>query len=160
MVGVTQEKSRLFDAANQFLLALAAHQPLGLFFDDVQWADSSTLAMLASLANTLAQSRVLILYAYRGAETNPDLEKLIQMLSRASRSKRYRTSMTLWQPHGCTAGWAKRMLSWDKSITLWKVIRTCSQPRNNWVNLNTSRKSGLKWGGSFYSTTNIAEPTN
>ncbi len=84
LVGVNQERSRLFDAASQFLLTLAAHQPLVLFFDDLQWADSSTLVLLATWANALAQARVLVVCAYRGADTHPDLETLIQTLSRAA----------------------------------------------------------------------------
>ncbi len=88
LVGVTQERSRLFDAVSQFVLTLAERQPLVLFFDDLQWADPSTLALLASLARPLAHARVCIVCAYRGAETNPDLEKLIQTLSRAARLTR------------------------------------------------------------------------
>jgi len=88
LVGVTQERSRLFDAISQFLLTLAEHQPLALFFDDVQWADPSSLALLASLSNSLARARVLVICAYRGAETNAGLENLVQTLSRAAKLTR------------------------------------------------------------------------
>ncbi len=84
LVGVTQERNRLFDAMSVFLLTLAERQPLALILDDIQWADASSLALLASLAHSLVRSRVLFLCVYRGAEANGELEHLIHTLSRAA----------------------------------------------------------------------------
>lgn len=81
--GAQQERSRLFEAISQFLLALAEDRPLALFFDDLQWADPSTLALLAFLSQSLARARVLVVGAFRGGETLPVFETLTQTLSRA-----------------------------------------------------------------------------
>ena len=97
LVGVTQERSRLFDAVSQFLLMLAERQPLVLFFDDVQWADPSTLTLLAALSHTLARARVLVVCAYRGAEMNRDLGNLMQTLSRAAQLTR--VTLQRFEPH-------------------------------------------------------------
>ncbi len=78
-----QEQGRLFDALSVFLLTLAETRPLVLCFDDAQRSDRSSLALVASLAHSLARARVLFLSAYRGAETSDDLENVIQTVSRA-----------------------------------------------------------------------------
>ncbi len=97
LIEAAQERSRLFEAISQFLLTLAGRQPLVLFIDDVQWADPSTLALLAYLSTSLALARVLVLCAYRSAETSADLENLIRSLSRAGTLMR--VPLPRLQPH-------------------------------------------------------------
>jgi predicted ATPase/predicted Ser/Thr protein kinase len=51
-----------------FLQELSRTRPLVLFFDDLHWADLSTVDMLAYLGNKLDTLRVLIVVAYRTSE--------------------------------------------------------------------------------------------
>ena len=58
---------RLQQELNRFLRELARRQPLLLFFDDLHWADESTVALLAFLVHRFAtdSARILIVAAYR-----------------------------------------------------------------------------------------------
>jgi predicted ATPase len=51
-----------------FLQEISRTQPVVLFFDDVHWADVSTVDVLAYLASKLATMRVWIVVAYRPSE--------------------------------------------------------------------------------------------
>ena len=51
-----------------FLEEISRTQPVVLFFDDLHWADVSTVDVLAYLASKLAAMRVLIVVAYRPSE--------------------------------------------------------------------------------------------
>ncbi len=55
----------LFDAVAGFLRRAAAHEPLVLVFDDLHWADESSLLLLAFLARELRDARVLIVATAR-----------------------------------------------------------------------------------------------
>lgn len=62
------ERPRLFRAAAGFLHALAERYPVAVLLDDLHWADSSSLALLAHLARQAPAQRVLLLGTYRDAE--------------------------------------------------------------------------------------------
>ena len=51
-----------------FLETLSAAQPLVLFFDDLHWADVSTIDLLAYLSSRLASLRLLIVATYRPSD--------------------------------------------------------------------------------------------
>jgi DNA-binding SARP family transcriptional activator len=63
------DRSRLFDGAARLLEALApAARPLLLLFDDLQWLDESSAALLHFVARARGTSRVLIACAARPGE--------------------------------------------------------------------------------------------
>ena len=61
--GVDQEG--IFDQVTEVLLAVAQDQPLLLTLDDLHWADSSSIGLLFHLSRQIADSRILVLSAYR-----------------------------------------------------------------------------------------------
>jgi ABC-type oligopeptide transport system substrate-binding subunit/tetratricopeptide (TPR) repeat protein len=84
------EQSHIFEQYTNFLVALAAKQPLMLVLDDLQWADTASLSLLFHLGRRIGKSRMLIAGLYRpdevalgrGKERHP-LEKVL------TESKRY-----------------------------------------------------------------------
>lgn len=68
----TQARFRVFDSVTAFFKAAGRHQPLVLIFDDLHWADRSSLQLLHFLARDLATIPVLLLGAYRDVEIQPD----------------------------------------------------------------------------------------
>ena len=63
-----QARFRLFDSITTFFKAAAQTQPLMLVLDDLHWADKPSLMLLEFLAKQLAESRILVVGAYRDAE--------------------------------------------------------------------------------------------
>jgi predicted ATPase/DNA-binding CsgD family transcriptional regulator len=63
-----QARLRLFEAVSAFLAALANDRPLALIFDDLQWADSATLDLLAYLARRQRAISLLLVGAYRAGD--------------------------------------------------------------------------------------------
>ena len=59
---------RLFEAATSFLRSAAEHRPLLLVLDDLHAADEPSLLLLQFLARELAESRLLVLGAYRDVD--------------------------------------------------------------------------------------------
>ncbi len=57
--------------------------PVALFFDDLQWADSASVALLAFLANDPTIQGLLLIGSYRDneIEANPPLQNLLKHLS-------------------------------------------------------------------------------
>ncbi|MEZ4324194.1 MAG: protein kinase [Polyangiales bacterium] len=66
--GGVYARDRGFRALRKLLGALAAHGPIVLAIDDVQWADADSLALLGALANAPALSGVAIVVSYREDE--------------------------------------------------------------------------------------------
>ncbi len=64
------DQERLFQTVADFLKAMAERFPILLMIDDLQWADSSSLDLLAYLARTTRGSRVLLLGTYRDTEVD------------------------------------------------------------------------------------------
>jgi predicted ATPase len=61
-------QERMKRELSAFLQEISRTQPVVLFFDDVHWADVSTVDVLAYLASRMAGMRVLIVVAYRPSE--------------------------------------------------------------------------------------------
>ena len=80
LAGDSEESARLLNevkAASQermkrelasFLTAVAESQPLVIFFDDLHWADVSTIDLLSFLAGKFDGLRVLIVVTYRPSD--------------------------------------------------------------------------------------------
>src|SRR5208283_4739291 len=52
-----READYIFRALAAFFIEIATHQPICLSFEDLQWADKSSLDLLRHLAAALAESR-------------------------------------------------------------------------------------------------------
>jgi tetratricopeptide (TPR) repeat protein len=63
-----EERLRLFDHIARFLRRLAGQRGLLFFFDDLQWADHGSLALLHYLLRQLGSERILFLGTYREVE--------------------------------------------------------------------------------------------
>jgi predicted ATPase len=71
-VNGTAGRQRLFTAVGRFLHALTNdRQPLILFLDDLQWADSTTIDLLHYLIRQNRDNLLLVLGTYRPEETPP-----------------------------------------------------------------------------------------
>ena len=66
-----EDQSALFAALFSVFEALSRAKPLFLAIDDIQWADSSTLAFLGFAAERLADLPVLLCLAHRPFENGP-----------------------------------------------------------------------------------------
>ena len=84
-----QERQRLHEALARILLALADIHPLVLIFEDVHWADASSLAALHHLMPALRHAQLLVACSFRGSEARdrPEVWMLLQRL-RASGARR------------------------------------------------------------------------
>ncbi|MEJ2122709.1 MAG: adenylate/guanylate cyclase domain-containing protein [Alphaproteobacteria bacterium] len=60
-----QKKSQILDAVNDRLADIAKSKPVLLYFEDVQWADPTTLDLLGMLIERLSDQRILALITHR-----------------------------------------------------------------------------------------------
>jgi ABC-type oligopeptide transport system substrate-binding subunit/transcriptional regulator with XRE-family HTH domain len=63
-----REQRQIFEQYTEVLRAIAAHRPLLILLDDLQWADAASINLLFHLGRRLASSPILILGAYRLSE--------------------------------------------------------------------------------------------
>lgn len=77
-----EEQRHVFEALVQGLLALRA-DPLILFFDDLHWADQTTLTWLGYLTHRLRQQPLLLVATYRPEDAPPPLVHLLASWTRA-----------------------------------------------------------------------------
>ncbi len=77
-----QEKRRLFQALAQFLVRLAARQPLFVVVEDLHWSDDTSLEFLLYLARRIASQPILLLLTYRSDEAQPGLSHFLAGLDR------------------------------------------------------------------------------
>jgi DNA-binding NarL/FixJ family response regulator len=79
------EKTRLFEAVVRLVERLAEDAPLVLFFDDLHWADPSSLELLQYLVRGLRDRPAVVAGAYRSDEPEPThaLRRAIVALTRA-----------------------------------------------------------------------------
>jgi DNA-binding SARP family transcriptional activator len=84
---VQGQRRQLFEAVSQLLQASAAAQPIVVFVDDAQWADSSSLALLNHLARRMDGLPVAWLLNYRPEEVSArhPLRALLDALRRDGR---------------------------------------------------------------------------
>ena len=59
------KRRRTLDALKRIVLRESVNQPLMVVFEDLQWVDSQTQALLDLLADSIASARVLLLVNYR-----------------------------------------------------------------------------------------------
>ena len=104
------ERRRLFDAICAILLSLTVQQPLVLFVDDLQWADSTSLEVLNHLSSKMSQTPLLILGTYRAHEVGPD-----HPLRRSRRE---------WQRAGLLTEFALKPLSAEAMVGLLRELTT------------------------------------
>jgi len=78
-----QARLRLYQAIGAFLAAMAAEDGLVLIFDDLQWADSSSLDLIAHIVRHQPAARFLLLLACRVGDIalNPTLERTLAELN-------------------------------------------------------------------------------
>lgn len=67
-----QERRYLLHGVGEFLARAAAIKPLVLVFEDLHWADESTLLLLRHLGPRLADTPLLVVGTYRDDEVRPD----------------------------------------------------------------------------------------
>lgn len=78
-------KARLFEAIRQAFIALHTDQGLGLIFDDLHWADTSTIEVLNYLVRRLNGTGLVLLTAWRD-EANENTRLLRRTLAEAQRT--------------------------------------------------------------------------
>lgn len=59
------KQRRTLDALKRIVLRESLNQPAVMIFEDLHWIDSETQALLDLLADSIADSRVLLLVNYR-----------------------------------------------------------------------------------------------
>jgi DNA-binding NarL/FixJ family response regulator len=64
----TVERPTLFEAIRCAFVTMGRSGPIGVFLDDLHWADETTLELLAALASALEHEPVLLIGAYRSDE--------------------------------------------------------------------------------------------
>ena len=77
-----QSRFRLFDAVTGFWRRASQRAPLLLIFEDLHFADATSLRLFGFLANELDDSRLLVLGTYRDTELSrqhPLLETLAEL---------------------------------------------------------------------------------
>lgn len=79
------DESRLWEAISQLLQAFAGARPVVLLFDDLQWMDASTLALLGYLARQPALESIRLLATTRAIVPRTPLAELVQALVREDR---------------------------------------------------------------------------
>ena len=85
------DESRLWEGLHQFLVTLAVQRPLIFFIDDLQWADTSTVALLGYLARQ-GSAPIFYLAATRPIPPRSPLASLLQTLTREGRLFRLNVS--------------------------------------------------------------------
>jgi len=78
-----QARLRLYQAVGAFLATIAAEDGLVLIFDDLQWADSSSLDLITQVVRQQPTARLLFLIACRVGDIalNPALERTVAELN-------------------------------------------------------------------------------
>ncbi len=79
---------RLFDAVSSFLKRASAACPVVIVFDNLHWADGSSLRLLEFVAGEIGESPVLLLGTYRHTDVSAD-HPLFRALGELTRHKRF-----------------------------------------------------------------------
>jgi len=67
-------KDQTFAAVAKTLSSISAKKPIVLFIDDLQWADSASLALIHYIARAINSEKVLLLAAFRSEQLTADAE--------------------------------------------------------------------------------------
>ena len=67
-------KDSTFAAVTKALLFISAKKPTVFFIDDLQWADTASLALLQYISRFISSEKVLVLSTFRSEDLNPDSE--------------------------------------------------------------------------------------
>lgn len=79
------DEARLWEAISQLLQASARARPVVLLFDDLQWMDAATLALLGYLARQPALESIQLVATTRAIMPRTPLAELVQALVREDR---------------------------------------------------------------------------
>jgi DNA-binding SARP family transcriptional activator len=80
-------RGRFFEGISQTIFALTRHSPPGIFFcDDLQWADSASIELLAYLVQRLRGRPLCILATWR-TESSAPIESLRHLVAQAQRAQ-------------------------------------------------------------------------
>lgn len=90
---------RLLDAVRSCILSAARRQPLVLVFDDLHWADRSSLLLLQFLSREVESAPLLVLGTYRDAELPPS-HPLGEMIASLCRETQYSRLFLKGLPEG------------------------------------------------------------
>ena len=71
-LGEQQDKIRFNEAVTQFFISICTESPLLLLFDDMQWADQSSLDLLEYFVRSTSSLRVLTACSYRVEDVQVD----------------------------------------------------------------------------------------
>jgi predicted ATPase len=83
-LGELQDKIRLYEAVTQFFIAICRESPLLLLFDDMQWADPSSLELLEYFVRSTSNLPVLTASSYRSedVESSSSLYQALMNINR------------------------------------------------------------------------------
>lgn len=71
-LGEQQDKIRFYEAVTQFFISTCSESPLLLLFDDMQFADQSSLDLLEYFVRSASNLRVMTACSYRSEDVQPD----------------------------------------------------------------------------------------
>ncbi len=84
-----EARFRFYDGVAAFLRAASLREPLVVFLDDLHWADTSSLGLLAFVAREIRESRMLIVGTYRPEDASrPALSQALAELARRPEHER------------------------------------------------------------------------
>lgn len=72
------ERLRIFEHVLNIIINAAREKPLLLFFEDIHWAEETSLLMLQYIARSAKDSKLLICCTYRSEELRPHISKILE----------------------------------------------------------------------------------
>ncbi|AOS63823.1 AfsR/SARP family transcriptional regulator [Actinoalloteichus hymeniacidonis] len=80
-------------AIGDFLVRIAQDTPLALVLDDLHWADTETLALLAAMVTEPLPAPILLIATYRTTEVSGELTELLGRVARTEPARIYLTGL-------------------------------------------------------------------